>query len=146
MRLTRWNPSPSRNFSSWIDEFLNDAVRETMGNDVGTMKPSVNVKETDENFKMEIAAPGMDKSDFEIEVEEGFLKLRAEKKQEHEEGSNGEKFLRREFSYTSFERSFALPENADADKIEANYDNGVLNLSIPKVEPTKPKRKKIEIG
>jgi HSP20 family protein len=145
MRLTRWNPSSSRNFSSWIDEFFNDAVRETVGNETGRMKPSVNVKETDEDFQMEIAAPGMDKDDFNLEIEEGLLKLHAEKKEEHEE-KEGEKFLRREFSYSSFERSFALPENVDAEKIEANYNNGVLQLHIPKIEPAKPKRKRIEIG
>lgn len=145
MKLTRWSPSSRPGFSTWIDEFFNDAVRESMTTGVTNFKPSVNVKETDNEFKMEIAAPGMDKSDFNIEVEEGLLKLKAEKKEEHEE-KDGEKFLRREFSYSSFERSFTLPENVNADKIEANYDNGVLTLSIPKVEPDQPKRKRIEIG
>ena len=118
MKLTRVNPGSTRSFSSWIDEFFNDAVRDSMLTKSTAMRPSVNVKETDNEFKMEIAAPGMDKGDFDIEVEEGFLKLKAEKKEEHEE-KEGEKFLRREFSFSSFERSFALPENVNAEKIEA---------------------------
>ena len=104
-----------------------------------TTIPMVNVKETGENFEVEMAAPGMDKQDFKVELDGNLLTITSEKNQENEV-KEGERYSRREFSYQSFQRSFQLPkEVVDADKIEAKYENGVLKLVIPKNEKAKPR-------
>lgn len=102
--------------------------------------PSVNVIETDNDFQIEVAAPGMEKKDFKVEIENGTLTISSEqKKEEKEEGKN---YTRREFSYNAFARSFSLPENVISEKITAEYDNGILTLSLPKKEVTVSKPKK----
>jgi len=104
-----------------------------------TTIPMVNVKETGENFEVEMAAPGMDKQDFKVELDGNLLTITSEKNQENEV-KEGERYSRREFSYQSFQRSFQLPkEVVDADRIEAKYENGVLKLVIPKNENAKPR-------
>lgn len=105
----------------------------------GTTVPSVNIKETDNNFEVEMAAPGMKKDDFSIELDGNMLTISSEKENKVEE-KEGDKYTRREFSYQSFTRSFQLPKDVvDAEKIEAKYENGVLNLVIPKKEEAKQK-------
>jgi HSP20 family protein len=105
----------------------------------GTTLPAVNVKETADNFQVEMAAPGMNKEDFKVELNNNVLTISSEKKHEHEE-KDGEKYSRKEFSYQSFQRSFQLSKEAvDADNIQAKYENGVLRLSIPKREEVKQK-------
>ena len=105
----------------------------------GTTLPAVNVKETADNFEVEMAAPGMNKEDFKVELNNNVLTISSEKKHEHEE-KDGEKYSRKEFSYQSFQRSFQLSKEAvDADNIQARYENGVLRLSIPKREEVKQK-------
>jgi HSP20 family protein len=99
----------------------------------------VNVKETAESFEVEMAAPGMKKEDFKVELNNNILSISSEQKQEHEE-KNNERFTRKEFSYQSFHRSFQLSREAvDADNIQAKYENGVLHLTIPKREEVKQK-------
>jgi HSP20 family protein len=108
-----------------------------------TTIPMVNVKETGENFEVKMAAPGMNKEDFKVELDGNLLTITSEKNQENEV-KEGERYSRREFSYQSFQRSFQLPkEVVDADKIEAKYENGVLKLVIPKNENAKPKPPKM---
>jgi len=108
-----------------------------------TTIPMVNVKETNENFEVEMAAPGMNKQDFKVELDGNLLTITSEKNQENET-KEGERYSRREFSYQSFQRSFQLPkEVVDADKIEAKYENGVLKLVIPKNEKAKPRPPKM---
>lgn len=102
--------------------------------------PSVNITEGDKNFKIELAAPGFEKKDFKIETDNGMLTISSEKEKEDKEES--ENYKRREFSYSSFRRSFQLPENSLQDKIEAKYENGVLKLTLPKKEVTVSKPKK----
>lgn len=105
----------------------------------GTTIPAVNIKETVNAFEVEMAAPGMTKKDFRIELENNVLTITSEKDVQHEE-KDGEKYSRREFSYQSFQRTFTLPkEVVDEDKIEAKYENGVLHLVIPKKEEAKQK-------
>lgn len=105
----------------------------------GTSLPAVNIKETTENFEVEMAAPGMQKKDFKIELDGHTLTISSEKQDGHEQ-KEGESFNRREFSYQSFYRTFHLPKNVvDADKINAKYENGILQLSIPKREEAKQK-------
>ena len=107
--------------------------------------PAVNVKETEDQFELELAAPGMAKDDFHIEVDADVLTISSEKKESKEEKEEG-KFTRREFRYNAFKRSFTLPETVDSNKIEANYTAGVLSLVIPKKEEAKPQpARKIEI-
>lgn len=110
-------------------------------NKIGFNTPAVNVKETDEGFQVELAAPGLVKEDFNIELDNDLLVISSEKKSESESEEKG-KYTRKEFSYTSFKRSFTLPETADANKIEASYENGMLLIKLPKKEEAKvqPKR------
>lgn len=105
----------------------------------GTNIPAVNIRETVEGFEVEMAAPGMSKKDFRIELDNNLLTISSEKQHEHQE-KDGERFTRKEFSYQSFRRSFSLPkEVVDDDKISARYENGVLYLHIPKKEEAKPR-------
>ena len=110
--------------------------------------PAVNIKETENSYKVEMAAPGMKKQDFKIELDNNVLTISSEKSEESQEGNGNERYSRREFSYQSFQRSFTLPkEVVDEDKIEAHYREGVLQLNIPKKEKAKQKPpRKIEIG
>ncbi|SHN26925.1 HSP20 family protein [Cyclobacterium lianum] len=107
--------------------------------------PSVNIKETDKTFQVEVAAPGFEKKDFKIETSEGVLTIQAEKEVRKE--SDKEEMRRQEFSYASIKRSFSLPENAERDKIAAKYENGILHLEIPKIKQVvTPPRKEIKVG
>lgn len=102
-----------------------------------TTIPAVNIRETNDNFEVEMAAPGMTKNDFRVELDGNLLTIRSEKQDQQEQTEDG-RFTKREFSYQSFERSFQLPRDVvDSDKIEARYENGVLYLTIPKKEEAK---------
>lgn len=111
----------------------------TNNSSTNTTIPLVNIKEDNDNFLVEMAAPGMEKNDFRVELDGNLLTITSEKQNENEV-KEGERYSRREFSYQSFQRSFQLPkEVVDADKIEAKYENGVLRLVIPKKEEAKPR-------
>jgi HSP20 family protein len=98
--------------------------------------PSVNIKEDAQNFEVEVAAPGMEKQDFQITLEGNLLTISSSKKNQTEEKDDS--YTRREFSYQSFQRSFELAKDVvDEDRIEAKYENGVLRLTIPKTEDAK---------
>lgn len=104
--------------------------------------PAVNIKEKPDKFLVEVAAPGMQKKDFKIELNSSTLTISSEKKEQHEE--KDEDYNRKEFSYQSFYRTFHLPKDVvNADKITAKYDNGILNLEIPKLEEGKIKHSKM---
>ena len=103
-----------------------------------TTLPSVNIKQNTEEFIVEVAAPGFEKADFKLEVRNDLLTISSEKKVENE-NKEGEQFTKREFSYQSFTRSFTLPQTADGERIEANYENGILSIVIPKRDEAKPK-------
>lgn len=102
--------------------------------------PSVNVSETDKDFKIEVAAPGLEKKDFKVEVDSGILTISAEKEEETKEEKKN--YSRREFSYNKFSRSFQVPDNSMPEKIDAKYENGILNIVLPKKEVTLSKAKK----
>lgn len=95
--------------------------------------PSVNIRETDKSFIIELAAPGMKKEDFKVELQENILSISSEKKEEKKENEK-ERYTRQEFFYQSFRRTFTLPKTVAEDKIEARYEEGVLRLNIPKNE------------
>ncbi len=104
-----------------------------------TTLPAVNVRETDDTFEIEVAAPGMSKEDFRVNMENNLLTISSEKKEEKKEEEKG-RFSRREFSYQSFQRSFAIPENlVEGEQITAKYCDGILCISLPKKEEVKPK-------
>jgi HSP20 family protein len=106
--------------------------------------PAVNIKNNADAFEIELAAPGLKKEDFNIEVEEDLLKLSVEKKQESEE--NSENYTRKEFNYSSFHRSFTLPKNiVDKDQVRAVYVDGILKVSIPKLQEAKETKIKIAV-
>jgi HSP20 family protein len=96
--------------------------------------PSVNIIENNKDFRIEMAAPGLEKKDFKIEVDNGILTVSAEKKQESKD--EHENYCRQEFSYQSFSRAFDLPDNSVPDKIDAHYTDGILKLTLPKKEMT----------
>ena len=95
----------------------------------------VNVKETDKSYQLDVVAPGFDKADFKVNLDQNLLTISAEKK--NDEMKENEKQIRREYSYRSFKRSFTLDEKIDATNIEASYINGVLTLNLPKKEVVK---------
>lgn len=102
-----------------------------------TTIPAVNIRESNENFVVEVAAPGMKKEDFKIELDGNMLTIKSEHRNEREQ-KEGETYTRKEFSYQSFQRMFQLPVNVvDAEHIEAKYENGLLHLIIPKKEEAK---------
>jgi len=113
--------------------------------DFSVKVPSVNITETEKDYKIELAAPGLEKKDFKIEVENKALIISSEKEEETKEEDRN--YKRREFSYRSFSRSFQLPEDILSDKIDAKYENGILKLSVPKKEISVSKaRKEIKIS
>ena len=123
------------------DFFTKDFTNWGLSNNsnTNTTIPAVNIRETPENFVVEMAAPGMKKDDFTIELDGNFLTINSEKEDQFEE-KEGEKYSRKEFSYQSFQRTFQLPkEVVDSEKIEARYENGLLKLVIPKREEAKQK-------
>lgn len=133
-------------FPSVFDEFFKPDWMGGMQN-FGANVPAVNIKETDTAFGIELAAPGKNKSDFNIEIDLNVLTISSESKTQSQETQNEGRYTRREFSYSSFKRSFTLPDSVNTDAIQANYENGVLHITLPKREEALPKPKRlIEIG
>jgi HSP20 family protein len=132
-------------FPSIVDEFFGrDFLPNLFEFQTGINMPSVNIVEGKNDFRIEVAAPGLQKDDFKINLDNNVLTISSEKEEKQEE--KDERYMRREFSYTSFRRSFSLPQTVEADKISANHNNGVLSISIPKKDEAKVKpAKQIEI-
>lgn len=126
-------------FPSLIDDFINTDWNLKVPSFSSTV-PAVNIKELDSQFEIELAVPGMKKDDFEIEVEDGVLSISST--QEEEQVNEKGKFTRREFSYSSFRRSFTLPDSVDPTKIDATYKEGVLLVLLPKHKEAQPQPKK----
>lgn len=124
-----------------FDDFFRDWSSSNFSR-TNTTLPAVNIKEDDEQFLVKVAVPGMDKKDFNINLDNNILTIQSEK--EAENNDENENYTRKEYSYQSFRRSFTLPKNVvDSDKIEANYVNGELQIIIPKLEIAKPKPVKL---
>ena len=97
--------------------------------------PAINVIENEKEYDVELAAPGLDKEDFKVHIdEEGMLHIEMEKKSENKEGKKHGRYLRREFSYEKFQQTLLLPDDVECDKIEAKVEKGVLNVRLPKKE------------
>ena len=135
VKFNPFSPETGYRFHNNFDRLLSDAFNAPLHNDdVKISTPSVNVTETAENFRLDIAAPGLVKEDFKVNIEDKTLTVSAEKKNETQEG---DKQLRREFAYFTFSRAFTLPETVAVEDIKATYNAGILTLTLPKVEPKK---------
>ena len=153
MTITRFNSDNYRNeFPSVLNHFFSGDLMAPMaigGNNsnysaTNTTLPKVNIRETDDDFRVELAAPGMKKEDFKIEFDNGDLSISSEVEYKDDENV---KYTRREFSFQSFKRTFNVAvELLDSEKISAKYENGILYVTLPKREEIKPKpAKQIEI-
>lgn len=133
-----WYPSFPSLFNRFFEGDLMDWNSSNYSS-TDTTLPAVNVRENSNEFLIEVAAPGLTKKDFKVHYDNGRLTISSEKKNERE-ARKDEKVTRREFSYQSFQRSFSVAESVvDAGKINANYENGILHITLPKREEVKPK-------
>ncbi len=123
----------------WNDFFENEWFGTPDSALMRSSLPAVNIKETAIGYDIEMAAPGMKKSDFTLNLDQGVLTISSERKEENKEENKEEQYTRREFNYSSFRRVFTLPDSAESDKISATYKDGVLRISIPKKEEARPK-------
>lgn len=131
LRNRRFLPSFTDDFlgKDFLSDFFDSSVNKTI--------PEVNVLENNDAFTIEVAAPGLEKKDFKIDLNNSILTILSEK--EAKQIDEKEKYFRREFSYSSFQRSFGLPDSVDQDKIKANHVAGILTIEIPKREEAKEK-------
>ena len=146
MSLIKWNdPMKLMGKRNWVENFFaeTDDFLKNWNWDVTQDVPAVNVKDDKEFFMIEVAAPGMKREDFKVEVDRGVLIISATTEEKKEEKTDN--FKRQEFSYRNFKRSFWLPENVMADKIEAHYENGILQLKLPKMMEIPEKVKTIKV-
>ncbi|MDQ0639713.1 HSP20 family protein [Pedobacter sp. W3I1] len=145
MTLVKFNPEKKN--SSLLPGF-NDIFESVLGDTFFTDRrlssvPAVNISESNEEYHIELAAPGLKKEDFKVSVERDMLTISTE--QRIENNSEGKIYNRREYSYAAFTRSFTLPESADPERIQAAYTDGILKLNIPKKEEAKAISRQIEI-
>ncbi len=127
--------------SGWVEKFLNAPLDEFFSPVKVMNVPAVNVSETEKEFRLSVAAPGMEKKDIKVEVVDDMLTISAEKHEERKEEKNG-RYNRREYNYSSWSRSFTMPENCEAGKVEASYLNGELHIVIPKKDVKEVKKVK----
>ncbi|PNQ73101.1 heat-shock protein [Hanstruepera neustonica] len=134
-------------FSSWLDNFFDtDLGTGLLSNfNTGMTLPAVNIKEDNENYHLDVAVPGLKKGDFEVEVDNDILTISAHTKTKNE--VDEENYTRREFGYSSFKRTFTLPDTVESENIKAGYEDGILSVHIPKREEAKRKpAKRIDIS
>ncbi len=125
--------------SLWNEFFNRDDYNTGLSEDQSSFSmPAVNVLENNDEFQIQVAAPGLGKKDFKIELDKNLLTISSEKEFSHKEEKEGV-FMRREFGYGRFQRSFTLPESADGEKIRAVCNDGILHITIPKKEEAKPR-------
>ena len=147
--LVRQNATLFPSLPSLLEDFFSrDWADSTLANRTnGFSLPAVNVRETNDDFILEVAAPGMKREDFKVELDNNVLTI-SSNREEKQEDQNNDGFTRREFSYQYFQRSFSLPENkVEGDKISARYVDGILHITVPKKDEAKVKPiKQISIG
>ncbi|HIT83975.1 MAG TPA: Hsp20/alpha crystallin family protein [Candidatus Avibacteroides faecavium] len=136
-----------RRNQNWLPGFFNDFIDNNWIERVNSTLPAVNVMETENEYKVELAAPGLTKDDFNVHVDEdNNLVVNVEKKTEDSEKAKDGRYLRREFSYSKFQRTLVLPDDVDKDNISAKVENGVLNIDLPKIKKEEATvRKSIEV-
>lgn len=147
MTLVKFNRKPfDKSFNSLFEDLFTD-IPVLYKNDVSESSwkgfAPVNIKETDKNYSLEVVAPGFEKTDFKVNLDQNILTISVEKKNEVK--TENEKLVRKEYSYRSFKRSFTLDEQIDSNNIEANYVNGILTLNLPKKETVKASATEITI-
>jgi len=142
MSLVRKNGNRLNPLPMLFDDFFNREFfnwNNSNFSNTSTTIPAVNIKETTEHYEVEVAAPGMSKKDFKVELDGNMLTISSERQNQREENEN-ERYSLREFSYQSFQRTFTLQKDVlDVEKIGAKYENGLLHLVIPKKEEAKQK-------
>jgi HSP20 family protein len=144
MTLVKFNNGQRNAVSPWFNDVFDTLFNDSVLNDrFVTKTPAVNIAETENQFHIELAVPGLKKEDFKISLDKNVLSVSAEKKVENVE--EGKKYSKREYSYNSFVRSFTLPEVADQAKIDAEYTDGVLKLSVAKKEEAKIQTREIAV-
>lgn len=140
--LTRTNSNRSLTFpmwSSWIDDFFNRDLSSVFPQNfnMGISLPMVNIRETSDAYFVEMAVPGLKKSDFQIALDNQLLSISTEIQDQNEQKEDN--YTRREFGYSAFKRSFTLPETVNESLIKANYNDGILSIHLPKKEEAKQK-------
>ena len=136
---------PARHNQNWMPDIFNDFFDNTWMERPKATAPAINVLETPEAYQLELAAPGMTKADFDIHLDEdGDLVINMEKKSSENEKQKGH-YVRREFSYTKFQQTMLLPEDADREAVSAKVENGVLTVNIPKIKKVELEKAKKEI-
>jgi len=144
MTLVKFNNGQRNAVSPWFNDVFDSLFNDSVLNDrFVTKTPAVNIAETENAFEIELAVPGLKKEDFKINLDKNVLSVSAEKKAENVE--EGKKYSKREYSYTSFVRSFTLPEVADQAKIGAEYTDGILKLNVAKKEEAKAQTREISV-
>jgi HSP20 family protein len=142
MSLVKKNGSRLNALPMLFDDFFSREIfdwKNSNFSNTSTTIPAVNIKETPEHYEVEVAAPGMTKKDFNLELDGNILTISSERQSQREENES-ERYSLREFSYQSFQRTFTLQkEVVDVEKIEAKYENGILRLLIPKKEEARQK-------
>ena len=124
---------PVRRTQNWLPSIFNDFFDNDWMVKANATAPAINVFETEKEYKVELAAPGMTKEDFNVHIdEENNLVISMEKKTENKEEKKEGRYLRREFSYSKFQQTMILPDDVDKEKISAQVENGVLNIDLPK--------------
>lgn len=134
---------PVLNRNLWMPEVFNDFFDSDYMPRANSTAPAINVKETETEYVVELAAPGLKKEDFNVNIDDdGNLRIKMEKKEEKKDDNKKEHYLRREFSYSKFEQTLVLPDDVEKDKISAKVNEGVLTVDLPKMvkEVAKPAR------
>jgi len=145
MTLVKFNPNNKRNslmpgFNDVFDSIFNDTF---FSDRMVTRVPAANISETADHYHIELAAPGLKKEDFKLNLESNILSISVEQRMEDKQEERN--YAKREYSYNSFVRSFTLPESADENGIQASYNDGILAIDIPKKEEAKAVTRQIEI-
>lgn len=145
MTLVKVNSPIAKSFDGFFNDFFNEvpSFGKKLSEDVFGFPP-VNIVESANAYHLDVAVPGMEKTDFNLKLDGNLLTISAEKKEESKDENT--KSIRREFSYKSFKRSFTLDEKIDAANIAARYENGILKVELPKKEETKAVAKEITIA
>jgi len=133
------SPRSSMPESGWMDRLFNSPIDEFFNFGKINNMPAVNVSEKENEYCICVAAPGLEKTDFKVEADDNMLTVSAEKEKEEK---NGGRYNRREYNYSSWSRSFTLPEGSDASKIDAEYKNGELIIHVPRMAEKETKRTK----
>jgi len=144
MTLVKFNNGQKNTVNPWFSDVFDSLINDSRLNDRFINKiPAVNIAETENEFHIELAVPGLKKDDFKISLDKNVLSVSAEKKTDNVDESK--KYSKREYSYNSFVRSFTLPETADYAKIDAEYTDGVLKLNVAKKEEAKIQSREIAV-